>query len=248
MPTTHFEYRFECLHKALQEKVVIKDARLTVRQSQCTVLVGENGSGKTTLLKILAGLAKPDSGCVRINTEKLTLSRAKRFLLQHFMYLHQQPYMLDATVEKNLRFVRRDSAAIQEAIEWAGLEKLVKKDANKLSGGEKQRVALARAHLRNPQTVLLDEPTANLDRLSKTRTLQLLQRLKGEGVAMVIATHDPEIFLSIQDERLKLENGKLSNFKKKKKNNATAPMHWVGQNTPNNMGRTSACQYGGRLK
>lgn len=217
MQTAQFEYHFQCLYKAFREKVVIKDARLRVQNSQCTVLVGENGSGKTTLLKIIAGLTKPDIGCVRINSNQQTLSRAKKFLLQHFMYLHQQPYMLDGTVERNLRFIRHDRAAIEEAIEWAGLEKLVTKNANTLSGGEKQRVALARAHLRNPQIVLLDEPTANLDQLSKNRTLQLLERLKSQGVAMVIATHDPEIFLTIQDERLKLENGKLSNFKKKRK-------------------------------
>ena len=213
-----FEYHFQCINKAYKNKVVIKDARIKVRNSNCTVLVGENGSGKTTLLKLLSGLNKPDFGCIRINAVNMKWNRGNRMLIRNFMYLHQQPYMLDGTVEKNLKYTQKacgkDVRSIADAVEWAGLEGIVSQDANKLSGGEKQRVAIARAYLRNPQVYLLDEPTANLDQLSKIRMLKLLEQLKLQGASMIIATHDPDLFLGIQDERLELESGKLTNLHK----------------------------------
>jgi tungstate transport system ATP-binding protein len=216
-PVRHFEYHFQCLSKAFGDKVVIKDARLKVSNAQCTVLVGKNGAGKTTLLKLLSGLSKADFGCVRIDTSSKKIARCKHILLKHFMYLHQHPYMLDGTVEKNLRFSKKKVKNIGEAIEWARLQDLVKKDAKQLSGGEKQRVALARAYLRNPQVMLLDEPTANLDQFSKLRTMQLLEHFKNQGTAMVIATHDPGFFSPIQDEQLELKDGRLSHLNPKTK-------------------------------
>ena len=140
------------------------------------------------------------------------------------MYLHQQPYMFEGSVRKNLQFTQKVShqatQTIDEAIEWAGLEDIINQDANSVSGGEKQRVAIARAYLRSPQVVLLDEPTANLDHQSRIRTLELLTQFKQRGIAMIIASHDPDIFNGIQDERLQLDSTRLTNLKPRMKNNA----------------------------
>ncbi|MCP4078507.1 MAG: energy-coupling factor ABC transporter ATP-binding protein [Gammaproteobacteria bacterium] len=216
-----FEYNFLGINKTFGSKSVVKDARLKVKNACCTLLIGENGCGKSTLLKIISGLEKPDSGLIRINDKDYKWGQGKSVLLKNIMYLHQQPYMFDGSVEKNLQYLvkvsRQPAQLIDAAIEWAGLHDIIHQDAKNLSGGEKQRVAIARAYLRNPEVVLLDEPTANLDHVSKLRTLKLLKQFKSRGIAMIIASHDPDIFTTLQDERLQLDNGKLTNLKPRKK-------------------------------
>ena len=216
-----FEYNFLGLNKAFGSKSVVKDARLKIKNARCTLLIGENGSGKSTLLKIISGLERPDSGLIRINNKDYKWGQGKSVLLKNIMYLHQQPYMFDGSVEKNLQYLvkvsRQPVKLIDQAIEWAGIQDIIHQNAKSLSGGEKQRVAIARAYLRNPEVVLLDEPTANLDQVSKIRTLKLLKQFKSRGIAMIIASHDPDIFNGLQDERLQLDSGKLTNLKPRKK-------------------------------
>ncbi|MBT4076023.1 MAG: energy-coupling factor ABC transporter ATP-binding protein [Gammaproteobacteria bacterium] len=216
-----FEYNFLGLNKAFGSKSVVKDARLKIKNARCTLLIGENGAGKSTLLKIISGLERPDSGLIRINNKDYKWGQGKSVLLKNIMYLHQQPYMFDGSVEKNLQYLvkvsRQPVKLIDQAIEWAGIQDIIHQNAKSLSGGEKQRVAIARAYLRNPEVVLLDEPTANLDQVSKIRTLKLLKQFKSRGIAMIIASHDPDIFNGLQDERLQLDNGKLTNLKPRKK-------------------------------
>lgn len=216
-----FEYNFLGLNKSYDSRVVVNDARLKVRNALCTLLIGKNGSGKTTLLKMISGLEKPDSGLIQIGNQNYQWSQCKASLLKNIMYLHQQPFMFEGSVEKNLQFTlkvsHRVTQSIHEAIEWAGLEDIIQQNAKSLSGGEKQRVAIARAYLRSPQVVLLDEPTANLDHQSRIRTLELLKQFKQQGIAMIIASHDPDIFNGIQDERLQLDNGRLTNLKPRNK-------------------------------
>lgn len=225
-----FQYHFLGIEKKYADKTVLHNARLKIKTAQCTVLIGANGAGKTTLLKILSGLEKPDQGSIRIDSAEIKWGQGKSRLLKNFMYLHQQPYMFDGTVEKNLKYLlkvsRQPISRIEEAVEWAGLQDILSKNAKNLSGGEKQRVAIARAFLRNPQVVLLDEPTANLDQLSKIRTLKLLQQFKDSGIATVIASHDPDIFNPIQDERLVLENASLTNRQPRAKTANVAPLHY----------------------
>ncbi|MBT4859734.1 MAG: energy-coupling factor ABC transporter ATP-binding protein [Gammaproteobacteria bacterium] len=216
-----FEYNFLGINKAFGSKSVVKDARLKIKNARCTLLIGENGAGKSTLLKIISGLERPDSGLIRINNKDYKWGQGKSVLLKNIMYLHQQPYMFDGSVEKNLQYLvkvsRQPVKLIDQAIEWAGLQDIIHQNAKSLSGGEKQRVAIARAYLRNPEVVLLDEPTANLDQVSKIRTLKLLKQFKSRGIAMIIASHDPDIFNGLQDERLQLDSGKLTNLKPRKK-------------------------------
>lgn len=216
-----FEYNFLGINKSYGAKSVVRDARIKVISTQCTLLIGENGSGKTTLLKLMAGLEKPDRGHLRINNKDFSWRQGRSILLKNIMYLHQQPYMFEGSVEKNLQYIirlgRHPPQRLEEAIEWAGIQDITRQQAKSLSGGEKQRVAIARAYLRNPQVVLLDEPTANLDHLSKIRTLKLLEQFKSRGIAMVIASHDPDIFQGLQDERLQLDHTKLTNLKPRNK-------------------------------
>ncbi len=197
-----FRFEFRDLHKRFGKTVVLAGAELALASHDCTVLTGENGAGKTTLLRIIAGLEKPGRGDISIDGAPAEAWRRQRQrLLRSVMYLHQQPYMLAGSLKRNLEYAARLSpavidaeAAVGRALAWSGLESLAEQSAASLSGGQQQRVALARARLREPQILLLDEPTANLDQESRARTLQMLAGFRDAGTALVIVTHDPAIF------------------------------------------------------
>ena len=185
------------------------------------LICGDNGSGKSTLLRIMAGLLKPDLGQVAIADEQGFKQWPKQInmIRSEVMYLHQMPYLFDGTVERNLSYaVNRELSEeqkgkrITEVLQWAGLEALADIPAKKLSGGEKQRVAIARACLRKTKILLLDEPTANLDQTSRSKTIELLASLKKTGVSLVIACHEYQEFLEVSDGILQLKKGILNKF------------------------------------
>ena len=211
-----FDYRNIC--KQYRRKSVLDDISISISNADCFIITGENGSGKTTLLRILAGIEKPDAGSISINQASAKSWGSYRSRLsKSVMYLHQQPYMLTGTVGRNLEYTARlnhaiidKPAAVNQIMRWAGLEHLVRQNAVSLSGGQQQRVALARARLRNPQLLLLDEPTANLDTDGRSRTISMIQSFQESGTAIVISTHDPSIFTALQSQALHLDNQILS--------------------------------------
>lgn len=213
----NFQFDYRNIDKQYRRKAVLTDVSFTLSNSDCFIITGENGAGKTTLLRILAGIEKPDNAVISINhaTPKSWHSCRSR-LAQSAMYLHQQPYMLTGTVRRNLEYAARlnpaiidKTATVGQIMHWAGLEHLTTQNAVSLSGGQQQRVALARARLRDPQLLLLDEPTANLDTDGRSKTLSMLQAFQESGTAIVISTHDPNIFADLQGHALHLENQML---------------------------------------
>ena len=103
----------------------------------------------------------------------------------------------------------RQKALVDEAMTWAGVDYLAEVPPHKLSGGEKQRVALARARILNPEVLLLDEPTANLDQAARGQVMELISGMCNDNRCVVVATHDPEL-ISLKDAiKMRLENGNL---------------------------------------
>ncbi|MEE9446683.1 MAG: energy-coupling factor ABC transporter ATP-binding protein [Arenicellales bacterium] len=196
------------LSKKWHRKPVLSQLELNIKAGQCLLIQGENGSGKSTLLRIIAGLLKPDEAQINTGITSQNWSAAQKMLRAQTLYLHQAPYLFEGTVEKNLAYVQ-STRAIKEAAHWADIAHLLGQRAKTLSGGERQRVALARAWLKQAKIVLLDEPSANLDKSARQRLLELLQDFKTQGVAVVIASHDPAHFKQLIDETLTLENGQL---------------------------------------
>ena len=197
--------------KGNQLKSILKGADIQLQESECVLLSGKNGSGKSALLRILAGLIRPDSANILINQKKHNNKQTYKLIRQQVMYLYQEPYMFDGSVIRNLSYAlnERNTEKVEQALRWSNLEHRKNIEAKCLSGGEKQRLALAQAWLKQPSVLLLDEPTANMDKHAKKRTGQLLSEFKESGVTLLIASHDLDHLLHIMDRRLILENGKL---------------------------------------
>lgn len=192
-------------------------SKLSLERGEFVLLSGANGSGKTTLLKILAGLLCAHAGHFTCLGTGMQAREAQRFCRGRHIYLHQTPYMFDATVADNvaygLKLRGRDTeqrqVEIADALGWADLAHLSKRHAAELSTGEKQRVALTRARILAPSVLLLDEITANMDSASRSRTLQMINDLKRAGSSVVFATHDSELLETACDRHLELAGGTI---------------------------------------
>jgi tungstate transport system ATP-binding protein len=206
--------KFSKIEKSFARRKILDGVDIELVSGECLLLCGKNGSGKSTLLKILAGMERPEHAEIELGCKRYSWRQAKKILLHKSIYLHQSPYLFEGSVRRNLDYPLRGARAarrneIEYALEWAELEALADENVAHLSGGERQRVALARALLRKPQVMLLDEPTANMDAGSRQRTLNLLEQLKHEGIALVVVTHDPVHFIGKGEQRLMLQSGKL---------------------------------------
>lgn len=216
------ELKINELYKRFARRAVLDGVQITLRGGECQLLSGPNGAGKTTLLRIIAGLDKPDSSHIDFGRGPKKWERCRTVLQSRVVYLHQHPYMFDGSVKYNLgyalpRGLDREvgSDRIEHALNWADLKCHANTSAKSLSGGERQRVALARAWLTAPRVLLLDEPTANMDQEARLRTLKLLGSLKADGIALLVASHDPAQFEELLDSHLHLVNGKLNRMDQK---------------------------------
>ena len=190
--------------KRFGRRWVLNGVELAITSGACALLCGENGAGKSTLMRILAGLEKPDAARVELPGGPRTWRQARSDLLSMTVYLHQQPYLFDGTVRRNLAYggigAGVDKAArVDDALAWAGLAELAERHVRGLSGGERQRVALARAWVRRPTIILFNKPTININTKSKHHTLQLIHILKSQNINFIITTHNPKHFKSLNN-------------------------------------------------
>jgi tungstate transport system ATP-binding protein len=203
------------LSKHFGARRLLDIGELTIEDGAGYVLTGANGSGKTTLLRILAGLESATVREFAYRGEPTGLAPYPERLRRAVVYVHQHPYLFHTSLRHNIEYglrCRKLPAAerarrTDDAIAWAGLGAQVDTPPAKLSGGEKQRAALARARALSPDVLLLDEPTANLDRDGRAKTLALLAQLRSERRTVVIACHDQEVIGLPRHSRLYLEDG-----------------------------------------
>ena len=185
------------------EVKVLQEINLNIAQGECVVLKGVSGSGKTTLLSLMAGLDKPSSGKVLIEGEPISklpdafasALRATKIgmIFQHFNLLEHLSVSENVTIPlipSGLK-MKEIHEKVNHALKLANISH--KKDilSSRLSGGEKQRTAIARALVANPDIILCDEPTANLDRDNSLLFIEILKELHTLGKTIVVATHDP---------------------------------------------------------
>ena len=207
-------------HHSHHEVRALYDIHVTISKNSFVVFNGPSGSGKTTLLNIIGTLDRPSAGKVFLHGEEITafsdiaLARLRRekigFIFQDF---HLIPRL---TSWENVSYPLIPSGiGFKERFERAKLllEKMSLGDRlyhtpEELSGGQQQRVAIARALVNNPEIIIADEPTSNIDNETSAHIINYLNELKTQGVTILVATHDT-LFEKIADVTFKMKNGRI---------------------------------------
>ena len=212
----------EKLNIELSGKEILTDVNLNIEKGGMTFLIGKTGSGKTTLIKSLYGDISVNRSSkfeiVSFNLKEIKdyqipfLRRKIGIVFQDFKLLD------DRSIFKNLEFVLKATGwkddkkiedKILEVLHMVGIEVNLDTYPSKLSGGEQQRIAIARALLNNPELIIADEPTGNLDPETSVEIISLFEKLNNLGITMIIATHDYNLILKLPGKIYKCENKKL---------------------------------------
>ena len=212
----------ENLNIELSGKNILTDINLIIEKGEMTFLIGKTGSGKTTLIKSLYG--------------DISIKNSKKFEIVDFNLREIKDYQIpflrrkigivfqdfklldDRSIFKNLEFVLKATGwtdnnkiedRILEVLHMVGIKINLDTYPSKLSGGEQQRIAIARALLNNPELIIADEPTGNLDPETSIEIISLFEKLNNLGITMVIATHDYNLILKLPGKIYRCENKKL---------------------------------------
>lgn len=202
------------------QTVALKNVNISIKAGEFTAIVGPSGSGKSTLMNILGCLDTPSEGTYyldgqeisRLNQNQLAAIRNQKigFIFQNFNLLERTSALKNVTlpliyssIDKN----QRDKKA-KIALNSVGLNNKLESHPNQLSGGQQQRVAIARALVTDPQIILADEPTGNLDTKTGRQIINILKNLNRLGKTIIIITHDKNVAKSAQ-RIITLKDGKV---------------------------------------
>lgn len=204
-----------------KHNMVLNHVNFTISKGEFVYLVGKTGSGKSSLIKTLYCDVPLKQGSAKIAGFDLTkitqkevpyLRRKTGIVFQDFQLLY------DRSVSENLHFVLKATGwtdkikmqdRVHEVLDKVGLATKAHKMPHELSGGEQQRVSIARALLNNPEVILADEPTGNLDPETSEGIMRLLQEISTTGTAVIIATHDMLVVGKFPARTLRCENGEV---------------------------------------
>lgn len=207
---------------AINEKVILKDVSVAIKQGKRTAIIGPNGSGKSTLLKALSGLIKCKAGAIQFDNKDIKLI-GRRTLAQKVAILPQSPQIpADVTVKDLVeygRFPHRkwwtkagndEKVTVEWALEQTGIFSLKNRLVNTLSGGERQRAWIAMALAQQPSLLMLDEPTTYLDISHQLEVMNIISELnKKSGISIVMVLHDINHAMQFADEIIIVKDGKI---------------------------------------
>lgn len=202
-------------------RTILSDVNLEVKHGEFIYLIGKTGSGKSSLLKTLYGdlpLTEGTGHIVDYNLETLTEEEIP-FLRRRIGIVFQDFKLLpDRSINDNMLFVLKATGwtdlndmnnKIEEVLTKVGMQDFGNKMPHQLSGGEQQRVAIARALLNDPEFILADEPTGNLDPQTSAEVLEVLKNINALGKTIIMATHDYALLMKYPSKTLKCEDTKI---------------------------------------
>jgi len=207
-----------------RQRPILQDLNFELQQGHITAILGPNGAGKTTLLYLALGWLSPWSGTISLDGRPLrSYNRLERgrwlalvpqsehtpfdYTVLEYVLMGRAPHLPPLGMP-----TRTDITAAWQALEQIGLEELAEQPVPQLSSGERQLMLLARALAQSPRLLLLDEPTAHLDLHNKSRLIQMLRKLKEQGVTLLMTNHEPEVVLALADEVLLLAGDSAAQF------------------------------------
>lgn len=214
--------RTEKVCKSFGEQQVLHEVDLEIYKGDFVSIVGSSGSGKSTLLTILGGIDRPTSGKVYLGDECISSAGEKQLAVLRrtkigfvFQFFNLAPYL---TAEENVllpimlsgRVTAEQRKKAADLMEYLGIADCAKKLPGKMSGGEQQRVAIARGLVFDPEVILLDEPTGNLDSKSSLEIMRLLKRINSEMSATIVQVTHSEFNAAFGNRIIAIKDGKIN--------------------------------------
>ena len=203
-----------------KESVALDEVSLEIQANEFVSLVGKSGAGKTTLLRLLIGEEKPTKG--RVFFDKIDVAKLKRSelpILRRRIGMIFQDFKLlpNRTAKENIAFAleiagfsqRKINTLVSQLLALVDMEEKANNFPHELSGGEQQRVAIARALIRQPDLIIADEPTGNLDPINGWEIIRLLLKINELGTTVILATHNKDIIDNLGKRVVVIDEGKI---------------------------------------
>lgn len=208
--------------------IALEDIDLTIEKQEFVFITGTSGAGKTTLLRLLIQDITPTSGDIRVagvNITKLSSKKSMEWRRKIGTVFQDFKLLMDRTVYENialtLEVIGKQAKDIQPEVEKVlikvGLERQKDLFPLQLSGGESQRTVIARALIKNPEILLADEPTGNLDPKTSWEIIKLLEEINKGGTTVIMATHNADIVNALKKRVITLDKGKVKQDQKEGK-------------------------------